>query len=157
MTAKKAFENVRNQIGFCGIWCGSCVVGNGTLRELTRRYEKMIDAYGVGEWCPKDFDYEEFVKGLASLQRMPVCEGCLKGGGRENCEIRACCSQRESRDCTECDEHECGHEDLVERMRSGALNAGLFVRENGDREKLLEKWMAALKTKWPSRMLFMDE
>jgi hypothetical protein len=43
---KKAFENVKSQIGFCGIWCGSCVVGNGTLRELTRKFEEMTRAYG---------------------------------------------------------------------------------------------------------------
>ena len=40
----KAFENVQGQIGFCGIWCGSCVVGNGTLKELTKRYEEIISA-----------------------------------------------------------------------------------------------------------------
>ena len=41
------FELVKNQIGSCGIWCGSCVVANGTLRELTRRYAQMIEAYGL--------------------------------------------------------------------------------------------------------------
>jgi hypothetical protein len=65
-TLKKAFENVREQIGFCGIWCGSCVVGNGTLRELTERCEEIIGAYGLEEWAPRDFDYKEFLKGLAS-------------------------------------------------------------------------------------------
>jgi hypothetical protein len=29
----------------------------------------------------KDFDYAEFAKGLKSIQSMPPCPGCLKGGG----------------------------------------------------------------------------
>ncbi len=62
----KRFENVKDQIGFCGIWCGSCVVGNGALRELTKRYEQVIQAYGLQEWGPKDFDFKEFKKALSS-------------------------------------------------------------------------------------------
>ena len=71
----EAFENVKNQIGFCGIWCGSCVAGNGVLKELTRRYEQIIKMYGVDEWAPKDFDFGESTKGLASIQAMPLCLG----------------------------------------------------------------------------------
>ena len=43
------FENVKAQVGYCGIWCGSCVVGNGALSGLTRRYRELIDALGVLE------------------------------------------------------------------------------------------------------------
>jgi len=50
----KSFENVRNQIGFCGIWCGSCVVGNGALRDLSRRCEHIIGGYGVDKWGAED-------------------------------------------------------------------------------------------------------
>jgi hypothetical protein len=28
-----AYENVMDQIGYCGICCGSCAVGNGALRN----------------------------------------------------------------------------------------------------------------------------
>jgi len=70
----KAFENVKNQIGYCGLWCGSCVVGNGTLKELTKRYEHIIGGYGVNEWAAKDFDGKEFMKGLASIQALPICQ-----------------------------------------------------------------------------------
>ena len=63
----EAFENVKNQIGFCGLWCGSCIVGNETLRELTRRFEGLIKSYGVDQWGAKDFDSKEFIRGLASI------------------------------------------------------------------------------------------
>ena len=41
----KPFGNVKNQIGRCGIWCGSCVVGNGTLKEMAKRCEHTIGGY----------------------------------------------------------------------------------------------------------------
>jgi len=153
------FELVKNQIGFCGIWCGSCVVGNGTLRELTERYAEMIEAYGLKEWGPKDFDYKEFAKGLESIQTMPLCPGCLKGGGRDNCEMRTCASSKGIDDCSECGETAgCRHTELLQKMRSGALGTGLFVKtEAVDRQKLIEKWITELKTKWPSCILFMEE
>lgn len=75
MPDKKHFDNVEDQIGYCGIWCGSCVAGNGVLQELTERYDRII----------KDYDLEQW----ASIQNMPLCPGCLKGGGRDDCEIGA--------------------------------------------------------------------
>jgi hypothetical protein len=155
----EAFENVKDQIGFCGIWCGSCVVGNGALRELTRRYEETIKSYGLEGWGPKDFDYTEFSKGLASIQRMPICPGCLKGGGRENCEMRTCATSKAVQHCMECKERrECKHNEILNYMRSGALAAGLFVKaDQAEREESLEEWVSRLKSKWPCCILFRNE
>jgi hypothetical protein len=52
----KAFENVKNQIGRCGIWCGSCAVGNGTLRDLAKRSEHLIGGYGMHACIDTDYD-----------------------------------------------------------------------------------------------------
>ena len=155
----EAFESVKGQIGYCGIWCGSCVAGNGTLRELTKRYEEMSRAYGLKKWAPKDFDYEEFSKALTSIQNMPLCPGCLKGGGRQDCEMRTCASNKGLDECIDCGEvAECKHVQILERMRSGALAAGLFVKaEHADGQRLLEKWGAELKRKWPSCILFSSD
>jgi len=154
----KPFDNVKNQIGFCGIWCGSCVAGNGTLRELTKRYEEIIQKYGLKEWAPKDFDFQEFAKGLASMQAMPLCQGCLKGGGRTNCEMRTCASKKNINDCSACDKPKaCKHLETLQKMQTGARDAGLFVKtENVDRQRLIEKWTDKLKTKWPHFVLFSD-
>ena len=57
--ANNAFKNVKNQIGYCGIWCGSCVVGNGVLEKLTQKYDEIINNYDVEAWGPKDFDFQE--------------------------------------------------------------------------------------------------
>jgi len=155
----KPFENVKDQIGFCGIWCGSCAAGNGTLREQTQRYEETIKKYGLESWAPKDFDFKEFIKGLASIEAMPLCQGCLKGGGRGNCEIKACASSKGIADCSECDQPSaCKNSETLHKMRSGARDAGLFVKtEKADRQKLIEKWIGELKEKWPHCILFLPE
>jgi hypothetical protein len=155
----EAFENVKNQIGFCGIWCGSCVVGNGTLRELTKKYETIIQNYDLEGWAPKDFDFKEFAKGLASIQAVPLCPGCLKGGGRDNCEMKACASKKGINDCSECDQPEvCENLEMLQKMRTGARNAGLFVKtENVDQRELIEKWTTELKSKWPCCILFLRD
>ncbi|MGA2797599.1 MAG: DUF3795 domain-containing protein [Thermoguttaceae bacterium] len=154
-----AFENVKDQIGSCGIWCGSCVVGNGVLRELTRRYEEIITSYGLEKWAPKDFDYGEFSKGLASIQRIPLCQGCLKGGGREDCEMRTCALSKGIQNCLECENsHECKHGEILDKMRSGALSAGLFVKTGqAGQDESLEYWISRLKSKWPCCILFKND
>jgi len=151
-----AFENVKDQIGCCGIWCGSCVVGNGALREITKRYAEMIEAYGLKEWGPKDLDYEKLAKGLESIQTTPLCPGCLKGGGRDNCEMKACASGKGIDDCGECGEPaECPHNGVLQQMRSGAVAAGLYVKTKSvDKQKLIEQWTAQLKLTWPCSVLF---
>ncbi|MFX0163516.1 MAG: DUF3795 domain-containing protein [Candidatus Hodarchaeota archaeon] len=155
----KPFENVKDQIGYCGIWCGTCVVGNGTLRELTKRYEEIIKSYGLEHWAPKDFDFKEFMKGLASIEAIPLCQGCLKGDGRTDCEIRACASKKNTNDCSECNQLAvCENSEIINHMRSGARDAGLFVKtENVDRQELIEKWIGELKGKWPYCILFLPE
>jgi len=61
------FENVKEQTGFCGIWCGSCAAGNGAIVELARRFEKVVRDYELEMWVPKEFDFKEFMKGLTSI------------------------------------------------------------------------------------------
>jgi hypothetical protein len=153
-----AFDNVKDQIGYCGIWCGSCVVGTGALMELTRRYRELVTSYGLHEWGPRDVDYDSFYAGLKSIQGAPACPGCLKGGGRDDCDLRACATGKGLDECRACeDQAECMHADLLEHMRSGAKEAGLFVKdEDGPREELLAEWKAALKSRWPFYLLFPD-
>lgn len=152
----KAFENVRDQIGSCGIWCGSCVVGNGALRELSRRYRQLVTDYGLARWGPADIDFGEFVRALESLERIPVCPGCGQGGGKEDCPLRACATATQTGYCSECRAPAaCAHAQLLEHMRSGARKAGLFV-EAGEvpRPELVEQWSAELRATWPACILF---
>jgi len=154
----KAFENVKNQIGYCGLWCGSCVVGNGTLKELTERYEHIISGYGVDKWGAKDFDGKEFMKGLASIQALPICQGCLKGGGNDECKIRPCASNRKVSDCIECSELKtCKNLEALQKVRRGALRVGMLAKTDKGQQQLIQKWTAELKNKWPSNTLFLHD
>jgi hypothetical protein len=151
-----AFDNVKDQIGCCGIWCGSCIVGNGTLRELSRRYCQMLTDYGLEEWGPKDFSFADFAKGLDSMQQIPLCPGCQQGGGGENCEIRACVAKSQVKFCGQCiTAADCRHAQLLEHMRSGAIRAGLLVEATAaDPSARLDRWIAEIKGRWPSCILF---
>jgi hypothetical protein len=155
----QSFQNVKDQIGFCGVWCGSCVVGNGALRELTKRYEQVIKAYGLEEWGPKEFDFREFRKGLTSIQNMPLCQGCRKGDGKPNCEFRACALSKGIEECSDCDQATvCMYSEALKKMREGAFRAGLDVKTDKiDSRKLIERWTAELMSKWPHLILFLSD
>jgi len=150
----KTFENVKNQIGYCGLWCGSCVVGNGSLKELTKRYEHIISGYGVDEWGAKGFDSKEFMKGLTSIQALPICQGCLKGGGNDTCTIRPCASRKRISTCNECNEHAtCKNLEALQKVRTGALSVGMIVKTDKDKanqQQLIKKWTAEIRDKFPS-------
>jgi hypothetical protein len=154
-----AYERVKNQIGYCGIWCGSCVVGNGTLRQLTRGYEDVIKNYDLENWAPKTFDFKEFLKGLVAIKATPLCPGCRKGGGWEACPMRGCVTNKSIADCSECDDQSaCPHSASLEKMRTGSIRAGLFVKtQKGKQKEFVAQWVKRLKTRWPSCILFLKD
>jgi len=76
----KLLDNVRNQIAFCEILFGSCLTGNGVVIELTKKYGEDVSSYNLERYIPKDFNFLEFKKGLASVQKMNAYQGCRKGG-----------------------------------------------------------------------------
>jgi len=127
-------------------------VGNGTLEELTKRYEQLIRGYGVNKWGAKDFDSEEFMKGLASTQNLPVRVGCLKGGGNDECNIRSCASKKGISDCSECKEPEtCKNVEELRKVRSRALAAGMLLKAGkGGQAELIKKWTAEIRNKFPN-------
>lgn len=139
-----AFENVKDQLGYCGLWCGSCSVGNGRLNELSRECAKTITDYGVNDWGPKEVDYEALLKGLTTIGATEPCSGCLKGGGRTNCEIRACAIEKGLTECVECGSADaCPNIKIVDIMRSGAKRVGMNVKEKaGGHEETLRKWIS---------------
>jgi hypothetical protein len=154
-----AYNRVKDQIGYCGIWCGSCVVGNGTLQQLTTGYEDVIKNYDLENWAPGTFDFKEFLKGLAAIKATPLCAGCRKGGGWEACPMRGCVAKKGIADCAECDDQAvCPHSASLEKMRTGSFRAGLFVKTTkDDPRKLLAGWAKKLKTRWPSSILFLGD
>ena len=154
----KAYDRVKNQVGYCGIWCGSCVVGNGTLQRLSSGYEDVIRNYDLEHWAPSTFDFKEFLKGLETIKATPLCAGCRKGGGWEACPMRGCVIKKKITDCAECDDQAaCPHSASLEKMRTGSFRAGLFVKtRKGNQKKLIAAWDKKVKTRWPSSILFLS-
>ena len=151
--------NVKDQIGYCGIWCGSCAVGNGALAELTSRYEKTLAAYGLREWVPGDFDHPGFSRALDTIRSFSTCPGCVRGGGRDNCEIRTCALEKGLSTCGGCSAGPaCEPKELLGKMRSGATAAGLFVKTGmEDPGRAIARWESEMQRKWPSSILFIKD
>lgn len=155
----KAFDNVRNQIGVCGIWCGSCTVGNGSLREAAACYDRALEGHGVRHWAPKSLDYAAYRDGHATVQEIACCRGCRQGGGRDDCEMRHCATIRNLGECAACCDFEaCPHGEGLEAMRRGALDAGLFVKtEPEGGTEFVEASLPKLTRSFPTCVLFLEE
>jgi hypothetical protein len=149
-------EHVIPQVGRCGIWCGSCVVGNGALMELARRYAELVESHGLEHWGADGFDYSQFVGGLGCISELEVCPGCLSGGGRDDCELRSCAEGRGLGTCTECKvSATCEHREVLDRMRTGARRAGLAVIESSsDADSVTARGELELRDRWWWRAVF---
>jgi hypothetical protein len=130
-------------------------MGNGTLRDLSRRCEHIIGGYGVDRWGAEDqgFNGQEFMRTLQSIQNIPVCRGFLEGGGKTGCEIRACASSKKLSDCMECSETKaCKDRGSLQKVRTGALQVNMLVKiehEKTDSQELVRKWTAEIKSRCP--------
>jgi hypothetical protein len=156
---RKAFENVKGQIGYCGLWCGSCIVGNGTLLELTKRYRELIKGYGVEGWGLKDrgMDGDGFINTLIAIENLALCPGCLKGGGNDACTMRPCAREKKVTDCTECREKaSCRSLDALGRVRTGAAKVGMLMKSGGSRPGI-EDWVGEMRKRFPGCVLDMDD
>jgi hypothetical protein len=154
--SREALDNVFDQVGYCGIWCGSCAVGTGALMALAVKYRDMADSHGLGHWGAEGFDYAAFLKALGAIAALPACAGCLKGGGRDDCELRSCASARGLRGCVACPERQdCRHGELLAHMRTGAHRAGLVVVERPAEHDLTDdRRRRELEPLWWWRALF---
>jgi len=121
------------------------------LKELTKRYEHLIRGYGIDAWGAKDFDGKEFIKGLTSIQSLPICRGCREGGGNEVCRMRPCASERRLPDCIECDGMKsCKNFDALKKVREGAIGVGMLAKaedDHSDHQRLIRKWITEINTK----------
>ena len=139
-----AFKNVKNQLAYCGLWCGSCLVGNGTANDLARDCRKALTDYGIDDWGPKGVDYPKLLEGLSVLSSMEPCVGCLRGGGKTDCQVRACAKEKGVIECAECTSRKtCKNVSFIEHMRKGGAGVGMRVKATkGDRSKVISDWMS---------------
>lgn len=153
----KPYEKVKDQIGYCGIWCGSCPAGNGVIIELTRIYEEIIRKNKIEKWAPKDFNFTEFMKGLSSIQKIDICPGCHEGGGNPTCKVRICANKKDILNCSQCNELlSCNNFKTLEKSHP-RIKEDLEKVKNVNQKLLLKKWSDELKDKFPSCILLCNK
>ena len=142
MDNDKAYKNVKEQIGYCGLWCGSCAVGNGAISQLSKQLKQMVTSYGVKSWGPEDINYDDLITALSTLESKLDCKGCCKGGGNEACKIRECVQKKKITDCCQCQNKvACEHKEELKNVLGGAAKAKmLFKTKDADKQQLIKLW-----------------
>ena len=102
-------SSIENQVGPCGITCGTCFLGNGTMAKTMGEASHYINMSGIKEWSPQvpggtDINWDETEKALDWMQKYAYCAGCEAGGGPPDCAIRVCASERGYELCSQCND-----------------------------------------------------
>jgi hypothetical protein len=93
---------------YCGLYCGDCAFGQGTIPDLardlrkelrTQRFEKVAE---VIPFMNAD-EYKTAYEFLGSLVKMR-CKGCKMGSRSKFCHIAQCAVKKDLQGCWECDE-----------------------------------------------------
>ena len=101
--------NVEKQIGPCGITCGTCFLGNGTMAKTMEEASQYINISGIKEWSQlvpggTEINWVETEKALNWMYKYAYCAGCEEGGGPSDCSIRLCSSEKGYDLCNQCQE-----------------------------------------------------
>jgi hypothetical protein len=138
-------------LAYCGLYCGDCAGYSGEIADSATHLAELLSRYRFDRTARCLFseelaDYDTFVETLrsvATLRCPKVCRG--RTDAETDCEIRACCIDREFYACHECSDVEgCikleGHEELHRHARVRSLGA------IGEME--LETWLARGRRFW---------
>ena len=128
--------NPEDLITCCGFYGGSERFSDYTFfRDLATNLAEIVDAHGFHYWMPKsvkEFDYEEFRKGLDFFSKKEswlVCKRCCEG---KACKITECCQSHGLKICFDCHEFPC---DKI----SGLKHVAKQMRDNYEEYKRLGK------------------
>ena len=92
---EEAYQNVKNQVGPCGITCRTCPTGNGTIAETAKKANEFIKMWGIKDWLSSipggsEIQWSESDKALDWVTKYAICPGCEQGGGPPDCAIKNC-------------------------------------------------------------------
>ena len=139
--------NVMGQMGPCGIACGACALGNGTVAETAKKTKEYIQGYGVEEWAPEvpggtEVDFQQFYRYLDWMATYTMCLGCEKGGGPPDCSIRECANGKGYQLCSQCAELEmCGRFDWLQGYGE-TLKTSLSGAKGKTKQELIDEALA---------------
>jgi hypothetical protein len=98
---------VKDQVTYCGLRCGECDMGNGTVAETTMKLMNYLQRYDIASWANqlpggKDVDFKRLDQDLVWIKKSLRCPGCLNGGGSPDCPIRLCAKEKGFSSCSQC-------------------------------------------------------
>ena len=98
-------------VGFCGIDCSKCELGNKTISKNADTLKNKVENYGISQWYQlvpitdnEKFSFEELNKGLAWLAKYAACPGCSNGGGSPACAVKICAKEKNYENCSMCND-----------------------------------------------------
>jgi hypothetical protein len=108
-TMKEALNTTENRAGPCGIVCGACPLGSGTVAKTAGQTRKHIVDCQIPMWSPfvpggEVIDWTAMDRGLEWMEKYACCAGCENGGGPPDCTIRICAREKGYELCSSCDE-----------------------------------------------------
>ncbi len=94
--------------GYCGLYCGDCSFGKGTIPDLARDLRKQLREFRfdqVAQTIPfKEFrDYPQCYEVLGALVKLR-CGGCRTGSRSKFCNVAECARRKGYEGCWECGE-----------------------------------------------------
>jgi hypothetical protein len=100
---------VKDQVAPCGLRCGECNLGNGSVAETAINLKKYIQTYGLPSWAHElpggvNIDFKLLDQNLIWLASFLKCPGCIRGGGNPDCPIRLCSKEKGLSSCAQCDD-----------------------------------------------------
>jgi hypothetical protein len=103
------YSDVKNQVAYCGVTCGTCNQGSGKAAKTAELILSLINEIEVKDWAHRvpegdELDWEATEKTLEWMTKNTFCEGCEKGGGSPDCAIRTCAKEKGYSLCNECNE-----------------------------------------------------
>ena len=107
---KKISEN--RGISYCGLNCEACPLYSRTISKAAENLGQLTTMVGfdqMAEFLPEMAWFKDFKGYLKWLKENAVCDGCRHKGKQfhKSCELRNCCTERETEFCHECGQFPC--------------------------------------------------
>jgi len=108
-------EADRNQIAYCGLYCGDCFAHKGKIADLARdlrkelrqsKFDKTAESLSDISFFKVFENYGQCYEVLGALVKFRCKNACRDGGGPPFCKIRKCSQKKGIEGCWECDEFE---------------------------------------------------
>lgn len=133
-------SNKIDQVGYCGLTCSYCPIGNGEIAKAAEKLTKFIKDYEMEnciEDLTKEFNISEFKKGLEWFSHF-TCPRCKGGGGIADCEVRNCAKEKNVEICSFCNEFPC---ELLSKFQEQVI-PGIIEILTQIKEKGIDRWLS---------------